>query len=76
MFIVYTADNCSFCDSAKQLLKERHQTFEEVDVLSNPEVREKFMEWGVRTVPQIEHNNVYIGGFDALKEYLEADHEG
>lgn len=76
MFTVYSTPDCPYCVRAKQLLEAKHQTYETVDVLESDEARELFVEWRVRTVPQIVHNNVHIGGFEDLVKYLEADNEG
>lgn len=76
MFLVYSTPDCPYCIRAKQLLESRHQTYEEINVLESDEARELFVEWQVRTVPQIVHNNVHIGGYEDLVKYMEENHEG
>lgn len=77
MFTIYSTADCSYCKAAKSLLASRHQTYEELDVMENAEAYEFFLEQRFRTVPQIYHNGVHIGGFDDLKDYMERDnHEG
>lgn len=75
MFLVYSTPNCPYCHRAKELLESRHQTFEEINVLESDEAMELFAGWRVKTVPQIVHNNVHIGGYEDLVKYMEADGE-
>lgn len=76
MFLVYSTPDCSYCHRAKDLLESRHQTYEVINVLESEEAMELFAEWRVKTVPQIVHNNVHIGGYEDLAKYMEANHEG
>ncbi len=66
---VYTTTYCPFCTRAKNLLKGKGVTFDEIDVTDDDQVREKMIEMsgGRRTVPQIFINGKIVGGFDELK---------
>lgn len=72
--IVWSKPNCPFCDQAKSLLALKGIAYEERD-LSKNWTKEQLLEAvpTARTVPQIFLDNVYVGGFDKLKETLLAD---
>lgn len=76
MFTIYSTPGCRFCKSAKQLLEKENQTYEEIDVFESEDGMEVMQAIRARTVPQVFHNNVHIGGFEDLKAYLEGEHEG
>lgn len=65
---IYTTAVCPYCVRAKSLLQKKNQTYEEIDVSSNPMTREHMIEraGGRRTVPQIFINDAHIGGSDDL----------
>lgn len=66
--IVYSGPFCPYCVRAKNLLTKKGVSFEEIDVSSNPQIRDEMIEKsnGRRTIPQIFINNQHIGGFDDL----------
>ena len=66
--IVYTSDNCVFCNSIKKLLKNKKLKFEEVNISKNDSLKKKMIEKtnGIMTVPQIFINSKHIGGFEEL----------
>lgn len=65
--IVYSASYCPYCVRAKDLLKRKGVSFEEIMVDANPKAREEMVEKSGRmTVPQIFINDKPIGGFDDL----------
>ena len=75
MFTVYTKDNCSFCDQAKQLLTSKGIEYTAVKLgedISREELLAKIP--NARTMPQIikSDNNasVVIGGYAELKRHL------
>lgn len=76
MFTIYSSEGCRYCKSAKELLKKHNQTYEEVDVFESEDGLEVMQAIKARTVPQVFHNNIHIGGFEDLKAYLEETHEG
>jgi len=66
---VYSTQYCPFCVRAKALLTNKGVAFNEIDVTSNPALREKMVELagGRRTVPEIFINGKIIGGYDELR---------
>jgi len=66
--VMYTTQYCPYCVRAKALLRHKGVAFEEMDVSSDDELRQKMVEAsGRRTVPQIFIDDKPIGGFDELK---------
>lgn len=65
---VYTADYCPYCTKAKNLLKSKGASFEEIDVSGDDDARMALVEKanGMRTVPQTFINGKHIGGCDDL----------
>ena len=69
---VWSKYNCTFCDQAKSLLKQKGYIIEERkigDGYTKEELLEEIPQ--ARTVPQIIINGNYIGGFEQLKAYIE-----
>jgi glutaredoxin 3 len=65
--IVYTKDNCPYCDWAKQLLDSKNIPYTQIAVDKDPaKLQEMMTASGRRTVPQIFINDKSIGGFDDL----------
>ena len=66
---IYTTPLCSYCFSAKRLLKSKGVAFEEINLWRMPERREEMLQRsdGRRTVPQIFIDEVGIGGCDELR---------
>ena len=71
--LIYTKDNCIWCDRAKILLDSKKISYNEID-LSDDSERLKFYEKigdNVKTVPQVFINDNRIGGFQDLKVFLD-----
>ena len=71
--LIYTKDNCIWCDRAKILLDSRKISYNEID-LSDDSERLKFYEKigdNVKTVPQVFIDDKRIGGFQDLKVFLD-----
>ena len=70
--IVWSKDNCTFCDQAKALLEQRNIAYEERKI-GHGYTREDLLEAvpTARTVPQIFVNNNHVGGFTELRKYIE-----
>ena len=70
--IVWSKDNCTFCDQAKALLEQRNIAYEERKI-GHGYTREDLLEAvpTARTVPQIFVNNSHVGGFTELRKYIE-----
>ena len=72
--LIYTRNNCIWCDRAKNLLKINNLDYEEID-LSDDVLRENFYKKfnnSIKTMPQIFIDNNRIGGFEALVDYLDS----
>lgn len=69
MYVVVWRDNCPWCDRAKELL-DQHKV-EYIPVEFDPAMKSLFTALDLRTLPQIWHNTLHIGGFDNLKLFLE-----
>jgi glutaredoxin len=69
--IVWSKDQCPYCDQAKALLKSRNIEFEERNV-SQDWTREQLLEAvpNARTVPQIFLDGKLVGGFTELRKKL------
>lgn len=64
---IYSTAVCPYCVAAKNFLKQRGQSWEEVRVDLDPAVRKEIVEKTGRTsVPQIFINGQHIGGFDDM----------
>lgn len=71
--LIYTRNNCVWCDRAKNLLKINNLEYDEVD-LSDDVLRENFYKKfnnSIKTMPQIFIDDNRIGGFEALVDYLD-----
>jgi len=72
MITIYATRFCSYCDAARRLLAAKGCSWEEVDVVADPERRREMIERsGRRTVPQIWIGDRHIGGYAELSR-LEA----
>lgn len=71
--IIWSRDNCPYCDMAKSLLKQKGISFEEKKIGAGY-TREELLEAvpTARTVPQIFLDEEYVGGYDQLKVRLAA----
>jgi glutaredoxin len=69
--IVWSKDQCPYCDQAKALLKSRNIEFEERNV-SHDWTREQLLEAvpNARSVPQIFLDETLVGGFNELRKHL------
>jgi glutaredoxin-related protein len=69
--IVWSKDQCPFCDQAKSLLTSRGIQYEERNV-SRDWTKEQLLEAvpNARAVPQIFLNGEYVGGFTELRKKL------
>ena len=69
--IVWSKDQCPYCDQAKALLTSRNIEFEERNV-SHDWTREQLLEAvpNARSVPQIFLDEELVGGFNELRQRL------
>ena len=64
---LYTTDYCPYCHRAKQLLKSKNISFEEINLTNDSAKREEMEErTGWMTVPMIFIGAEFIGGADEL----------
>ena len=66
--VVYTTPFCSYCRSAKALLRRKGIDFTEINVAGAPDRRAEMVERanGLTTVPQIFIGSDHVGGCDEL----------
>jgi glutaredoxin 3 len=66
--VVYTTPYCSFCVSAKALLRRKGVAFSEINVAGEPERRAEMVARanGRTTVPQIFVGTTHVGGYREL----------
>lgn len=69
--VIWSRNNCTFCDQAKLLLGQREIKFEEKKI-GDGYTKEELLEEipTARTVPQIIIDGNVIGGFRELQEFL------
>jgi glutaredoxin len=70
--LVYSKNNCGYCDKAKLLLKNLGLNYNEKkfeDFISTEALYEDIGK-NVRSMPQIKINGDLIGGYNQLVEYL------
>ena len=67
MIKIYSTSWCAPCQSAKRLLEQLNQTYQEIDIEEHGISRQDLEKLtGGATVPQIIINGNPIGGFDSL----------
>ena len=68
LIVVYTTPYCSYCISAKVLLRRKGAEFTEINVAGAPDRRAEMVERakGLTTVPQIFIGSDHVGGSDEL----------
>ena len=71
--VVYSKNNCVWCDRAKNLLNSVNLPFDEIDLSDDTERVEfyKKIGEGVKTVPQIFINDIRVGGYPQLVTWFE-----
>lgn len=72
--LVYTKDNCPYCDRAKNLLRSKGQTYTEMNI-GRDITREEFVSTfpGVMTVPFIIIDGERVGGYNDLTEWYNSN---
>ena len=66
---MYTTTICPFCMQAKRLLRERGIPYDEINVETDPTLRDEMITRaaGRRTVPQIFIDDSHVGGYVELR---------
>jgi glutaredoxin 3 len=69
--VVYSINNCPYCDAAKALLIKKNITFEEHNISNDDSAKVALMQkTGHRTMPQIFIDDKFIGGYTELANFL------
>jgi len=70
--VVWSKNQCPFCDQAKKLLGSKGIEFEERNLSAEKWTKEQLLEAvpNARTLPQIFLDDNYIGGFTELRKHL------
>ena len=65
--LIYSTSICPYCTMAKRLLDKKGLTYTEINVDTEPGLREEMMlKTNRRTVPQIYIGSYHVGGFHEL----------
>ena len=75
--IVWSKDQCTHCEQAKNLLKMKGCDYEERNITGSSWTKEQLLEKvpTARTVPQIFIDDEYVGGFTDLKSFLSIERD-
>jgi glutaredoxin len=70
MLILYTKDNCQYCDKVKKVFFEKQIAYDERNI-KNPEFLKEVREKGARTMPFLVDTsaNLTIGESDEIIDY-------
>ncbi len=70
--IIYSKNNCVFCNKAKHLVKSLGLTYEEkkMEEFDSPQAMLEDIGKQVRTMPQIKIDGKLVGGYNQLVEYF------
>jgi glutaredoxin 3 len=65
---IYTRPGCGYCSAAKSLLTRKNATFTELDVATDPTLRQQMADraGAGSTFPQIFIGELHVGGCDEL----------
>lgn len=70
--VVYSKQNCTYCNKAKQLIKNLRLDYTEKKLEEFESVDEMLKDIGkkVRTMPQIKIDDKLVGGYNQLVEFF------
>ena len=70
MLILYTKNNCSYCDKVKRAFRERRIVHEERNI-SNPDFLKEVQSYNARTMPFLVDttSNISMGESDEIIDY-------
>lgn len=70
--VVYTADECNWCDNIINILRRERptSTIETRNINTNKIYHDDFKEHGFRSVPQVFMDGRHVGGHDSTVSYL------
>lgn len=67
-FKIVTSEFCTYCNSAKMIMKQNNTEYEEVDVMDAMDLMQQN---NLKTVPQIFIDDQLLpGGYKGLREYF------
>lgn len=69
VMVVFSKQDCTFCERAKALLQDSGISYDEVDVTNDEDYLSKMRSAG-ETVPRIWHGSVFVGGYSELCDYI------
>ena len=66
--IIYSSNNCGYCELAKNLLDSLRYQYQEINIQEIPNKKDEMLRKsnGRRTVPQIFISDLHVGGYDEL----------
>lgn len=69
---VYGKPNCQWCEAAKNLLERKGwaYTYHNLFELPHNEAQNVIGFSGMKTIPIVKVDEIYIGGYDALEGYI------
>ena len=70
--VIYSKNNCVFCNKAKHLVKSLGLTYEEkkMEEFDSPQAMLEDIGKQVRTMPQIKIDGKLVGGYNQLVEHF------
>ena len=70
--VIYSKQNCTYCNKAKQLIKNLRLDYTEKKLEEFESVEEMLKDIGkkVRTMPQIKIDDKLVGGYNQLIEFF------
>lgn len=70
MLILYTKNNCQYCEKVKKVFSERKVTYEERNI-QNPEYLQEAQSYNARTMPFLVDTtaNIQMGESDEIIDY-------
>ena len=69
-YTIYSKPSCGFCNKAKNLLDSLNIPYNEIDISKDSSLRVWLKSQGFKTVPQIFLDDVHVGGYDKLEDFL------
>lgn len=67
--VIYTKNRCGYCDAAKELMRNLHIDYIEIDISYDRDMQSQLEHsTGQRTVPYIFIKERFIGGYQEFKE--------
>ena len=69
---IYGRPNCQWCDAAKNLLDRKgwEYTYHDLYSMHPNQALDIMAESGMKSVPMVKVDNIFIGGYDQLEAYI------